>query len=153
MHIFDLLRYLVGDVEVTSAERATSGADYSWHGLARLLSGPGVVNFEITASVHAEWTEGFDIYGDLGHLRIRVPFPFTHASSEVTLFEESQSTRTSPVFGHCDPYQRQLESFAQSIRDDTLPQPGVEDGIAALEMVEAVHAAAESDTWVMLDGT
>ncbi|QWF83520.1 Gfo/Idh/MocA family protein [Amycolatopsis sp. CA-230715] len=142
VHTFDLLRYLVGDIEVTSAELAVAGEDHSWHGLGRLRSGAGVAAFEVTASVHGRWTEGFDIYGDRGHLRIAVPFPFTRDVSAVTLFDEPAGTSTRPEFGYRDPYRRQLEAFADAIRDDTDPQPGIDDGVAALELVEAVHKAA-----------
>jgi predicted dehydrogenase len=141
VHTFDLLRHLVGDVDVLGAYLAQEGSDYSWHGTGRLRQGGGLASFEITASVHAEWTEGFDIYGDRGHLRVRVPFPFTRQASQVSLFEEGTGRAISPVFGDTDPYERQLEAFAHAILTGTAVRPNVEDGTAALEIIEAIHAA------------
>ncbi|MFZ0761531.1 MAG: hypothetical protein WAM69_16405 [Candidatus Sulfotelmatobacter sp.] len=59
VHIFDLLRFLVGEYTVRSAELATEGTDYSWHGFIRFATS-GIGSFEVSASVHAEWSEGFE---------------------------------------------------------------------------------------------
>jgi predicted dehydrogenase len=53
VHTFDVLRFLVGEFAVCSAELATDSTDYSWHGLIRLETG-GIGSFEVSASVHAE---------------------------------------------------------------------------------------------------
>lgn len=140
VHTFDLLRYLVGEVAVCSAELATDGTDYSWHGLMRLGSG-GIGSFEVTASVHAEWSEGFEIYGSRGHVSIRLPYPFFRQASSVKLFEEPSMITSAPVFGDTDHYERQIEAFADSVIQDRPTSPGLEDGIAALRIVDAVHAA------------
>lgn len=57
------------------------------------------------------------------------------------LFDEPSALSTVPVFGDTDPYERQIESFAASVLNDTPTSPGLEDGIAALRIVDAVHAA------------
>ncbi|SFQ32070.1 Gfo/Idh/MocA family protein [Amycolatopsis rubida] len=142
VHTFDLVRHLVGDLDVTAAELAVSGGDHSWQGLGRLRSGNGVVGFEISASVHANWSEGFIVDGSRGSLRIDMPFPFTRATSRVELFDEEGRATTRPELGSADPYRRQLEAFARAVTGSTVPQPGIDDAIAALDLVEAVHAAA-----------
>jgi predicted dehydrogenase len=140
VHTFDLLRFLVGEFTVCSAELATDGTDYSWHGLIRLETG-GVGSFEVSASVHAEWSEGFEIYGSRGHISVQLPYTFFRQASSVKLFEEPSAVSTVPVFGDTDPYERQIEAFAASLLNDTPTSPGLEDGIAALRTVDAVHAA------------
>lgn len=70
VHTFDLLRFLVGEYAVCGAELATEGPDYSWHGLMRFETG-GIGSFEVSAGVHAEWSEGFEIYGSRGHVSVR----------------------------------------------------------------------------------
>jgi predicted dehydrogenase len=140
VHTFDLLRFLVGEFTVCSAELATDGTDYSWHGLIRLETG-GVGSFEVSASVHAEWSEGFEIYGSRGHISVQLPYSFFRQASSVKLFEEPSAVSTVPVFGDTDPYERQIEAFAASLLNDTPTSPGLEDGIAALRTVDAVHAA------------
>ncbi len=44
------------------------------------------------------------------------------------------------IFGYTDPYDRQIEAFAASLLNDTPTSPDLADGIAALRIVEAVHA-------------
>jgi predicted dehydrogenase len=117
IHTFDLMRYLLGEVRVTSAEMA---------------------------SVHGEWSEGWDIYGELGHLSLRQPFPFSRQPSQVTVFDEYTSRYEMPVFGHSDPYRRQLEAFAAAVRDGRRGSPDLADGIAALELVDEVHRLSKA---------
>ena len=59
----------------------------------------GLVSFEVSASVHGLWSEGFDVYGDRGHLRVRSFFPFFRRASEVTVFTEHDAVGQSPSFG------------------------------------------------------
>jgi predicted dehydrogenase len=140
VHTFDLVRFLVGEYAVCSAELATQGTDYSWHGLMRFETG-GIGSFEVSAGVHAEWAEGFEIYGSRGHISIQLPYTFFRQASAVKLFDEPSAISTVPVFSDTDPYERQIEAFAASVLNDTPTSPGLEDGIAALRIVDAVHAA------------
>jgi predicted dehydrogenase len=140
IHVFDLLRFLAGDYQVHSAILSHNGADYSWHALGRLEAG-GALSIEVTASVHAEWSEGIDIYGDLGHLRLRCPFVFTRQASSIRIFDETSQMRSEPVFGKTDPYERQIEGFATAILSGQRAEPTAEDGIQALRVVEAIRKA------------
>ena len=65
-HVFDGLRFLVGELASLRAEVASSGKDFTWHGTGRLATSGGLASFEISASVHGLWAEGFDIYGENG---------------------------------------------------------------------------------------
>jgi predicted dehydrogenase len=141
-HVFDSLRYLVGEVASLRAEVARSGPDFSWHGTGRLAESDGLASFEISASVHGQWAEGFDIYGEHGHLRVRSFFPFFRRASEVTLFTEDDAVGVSPLFGDADPYERQLEAFARAILDDEPTDPDGLDGIAAVRLIAAVQESA-----------
>jgi predicted dehydrogenase len=141
-HVFDSLRYLMGEVASLHAEVARSGPDFSWHGTGRLAESGGLVSFEISASVHGQWAEGFDIYGERGHLRVRSFFPFFRRASEVTLFTEDDAVQVSPLFGDTDPYERQLEAFARAILDDEPTDPDGLDGVAAVRLIAAVQESA-----------
>jgi predicted dehydrogenase len=136
-HVLDGLRYLLGDPVELSAQLARSGGDLSWHGLARLAQG-GLAHFEITANVHAEWSEGADIYGELGHVRLRTHFPFSLRASDVEVFIESTSSSERPVFGDTNAYERQLEAFATAIREGLPDQPNAADGLSAVRLIAAV---------------
>jgi predicted dehydrogenase len=141
-HVFDSFRYLIGEVASLHAEVALSGPDFTWHGTARLKASGGLASFEISASVHGQWAEGFDIYGERGHLKVRSFFPFFRRASEVTLFTEDEALQMSPLFGDTDPYERQLEAFARAVLDDEPTNPDGLDGVAAVRLIEAVRESA-----------
>jgi predicted dehydrogenase len=141
-HVFDGVRHLIGEVASVRAEVAHVGKDFSWHGTGRLAESGGLASFEISANVHAEWAEGFDIYGESGHLSVRSFFPFFRRASEVALFIEGEATTISPSFGDTDPYERQLEAFARAILDGGPVSPSAADGVAAVRFIEAVRASA-----------
>jgi predicted dehydrogenase len=145
-HVLDEIRFLVGDPVSLSAQLARSGDDRSWHGLAR-LSGGGLAGFEITASVHAEYAEGADIYGERGHVKLRTHFPFALRASDVEVFDEAAATVRRPVFADANPYERQIEAFARDVRDGRPANPGPMDGVAAVKLIDAVarSAAAEGE--------
>lgn len=137
-HVFDLMRHLGGDVDWVSAHAASRAGDHSWHGTAGLRDGGGLASFEISASVHSEWAEGTDIYGELGHVRIRSPYAFTKLGSSAELYLEAERVARRPHFGDTNPFKRQLEAFAGAILEGQPTNPTAEDGVEAVRMIEAV---------------
>jgi predicted dehydrogenase len=142
VHVFDGMRSLVGDLTGLSVVRTELGGDYAWHGRGTIERGGGTATFEIVAVVHADWSEGFDVYGQLGHVAVRSWFPFYRRASEVRCYLESDGVATAPRFGDADPYERQLEAFARAIVEDLPTDPDAADGLAAVEMVAACAESA-----------
>ncbi|GGM10917.1 Gfo/Idh/MocA family protein [Nakamurella endophytica] len=143
-HVFDGLRYLLGDPVTVSARLAQVGPDLSWHGLATLGDG-GLAHFEISANVHAEWSEGADIYGEKGCVRLRTHFPFALRASDVEVFDEETATAKRPAFGDTNAYERQVEAFARAIRDGLPDNPDATDGVAAVRLIAAVAESVSRD--------
>ncbi|MCA1371629.1 Gfo/Idh/MocA family oxidoreductase [Bradyrhizobium sp. BRP14] len=139
IHTFDLMRFLLGDLRVSAATMAVDGVDHSWHGIATTESG-AAASFEITASVHAEWTEGFQVYGSKGHISAEIPFPFSRAASRVRIFRADESSYEEPIFGDTDAYKLQTEAFAAAVLDGRTVEPNARDGLKALEIVETVNS-------------
>lgn len=136
-HVLDGLRYLLGDPVGVSARMARSGSDMTWHGTAQLDDG-GLAHFEITANVHAEWSEGADVYGEHGYVKLRTHFPFTLQASDVEVFDEASATSERAVFADSNPYERQVEAFARAVRGGVPAVPGGADGVAAVRLISAV---------------
>ncbi len=143
-HVLDGLRYLLGDPTRISAQLAQAGSDFSWHGVANLAGG-GLAHFEISANVHAEWSEGAEIYGDQGHVSLRTHFPFALRPSDVEVFEEATATASRPVFADSNPYERQIEAFARAVADGLPDSPSAEDGVAAVKLIAAVATSVAAD--------
>jgi predicted dehydrogenase len=138
------MRYLLGDPVSLSAWLARSGSDMSWHGLAQLGDG-GLCHFEITANVHAEWSEGADVYGERGCVRLRTHFPFALRASDVEVFDEASASGARAVFGDSNAYERQIEAFAGAVRNGTPTSPDAADGVAAVRLIRAVAASVAKD--------
>ena len=136
-HVLDSLRHLLGPPVDVQARSAAAGQDVTWHVLAGLADG-GLAHVEITAGVHAEWSEGADIYGERGSVHLRTHFPFTLRASDVEVFETGTTSARRPVFGDTNPFERQIEAFARAVRDGSPTNPDARDGLAAVRLIDAV---------------
>ncbi len=143
-HVLDGMRYLLGDPRDVSAQMAQSGKDYTWHGLANFDDG-ALAHFEISANVHAEWSEGANIYGEKGYVKLRTHFPFALRASDVEVYDEASATSSRPVFGDSNAYERQIEAFAANIAAGTTVTPGGADGVAAVKLIDAVAESVAHD--------
>src|SRR5580704_11030322 len=133
---------LVVDESVRS-ELSRSGRDLHWRGSLRTSRAPA--SFEISANVHANYSEGVEVFGEHGAVSVRSYFPFYRQASSVRVFAEQSLEWTLPDYGAVDPYQRQLEAFARSVRQGEPADPDARDGVEALRLIEATAASAHRD--------
>lgn len=140
-HVFDTVRYLLGEVSGLRADMYRSGADLHWDGTLRTASGPA--RFAISANVHGPYSEGAQIFGDCGQITIESYFPFYRQASRTRIFREQTLEWTGPDYGAVDPYQRQLEAFAVTVRDGGAVDPDIGDGAEALRLIEATARSAQ----------
>jgi predicted dehydrogenase len=141
-HLFDSIRWLLGDPTNAHAAHASRGENDSWHGLLELETG-AIGHFELTVYIQSEWNEGFDVFGQEGTVHVRGANPFFLRPARARLFLAHDRETTEPLFPAGDPYLRQLDAFARSIANDEPTTPNVDDGIAALELIEAVERSVE----------
>jgi predicted dehydrogenase len=146
-HVFDTVRYLLGDVAGVAARHREDGRDHAWTVLVTMASG-AIGSVTITADVPGIPTEGIEIFGADGSLRIDTPFPFYRLASTVRAYANSQVVLPTLTDGNA--YERQLEAFAAAIRDDLVPDPGARDGLAAVQLIRATAEAVESGGEVRL---
>lgn len=142
-HVFDTMRYLLGDFVRVYAQHHEIGADHVWSGALQLPSG-AVGHFEILANVHGQWAEGLNVHGTRGTLQLRTHVPFARRPSDVRVYRDDDGGWTTPVFDEGDAYLQQLRSFAAAVRREAPPIPSVADGVAAVRLLEAVANSAES---------
>lgn len=143
-HVFDMIRFLAGEPAGVTARLATPlEGSYSWHGLIDLAEG-GLGHFELTVPVCRDWDEGFELYGEHGSVSIRTPFGFFMQPSEVRGFDGRRGEWRVPLLGDSNPWERQLESFAVAIRTNGPTSPDAEDGLAAVELIEATARSVQT---------
>ncbi len=143
-HVFDGLEVFGGPATWVSARVGHVGNDYTWHGIAGMRNSEGLISFEISTDVRGEWAEGMEIYGEFGHISTRTPFPFFRHASEVEVHVEAEDISLVPHFGDTDPFKRQIEAFARAILDDTPTDPTPEDGVRAVQWIEAVSESSRN---------
>ena len=146
-HIFDTVRMLCGDIGSVVARHREDGRDNAWQVVMTTRSG-AVGTIAITVDVPGVPSEGIECFGSRGALRVDVPFPFYRLSSKVAAYVDGAVT--TPVLTDGDAYERQVEAFAHAIRTGEAPTPNVHDGLAAVQLIEAVAAAVDSGLEVCL---
>jgi predicted dehydrogenase len=83
-HVFDQVLFFTGSPRWTSMNSAVVGADHTWHGVVGLAGG-GLGAIEITVDVHADASEGFQLYGTKGSMTVRTYQPFWKRASDVVI--------------------------------------------------------------------
>lgn len=142
-HVFDLVRFLMGPARTVQTQLYIRDDVYSWHSLVRLADGV-VGSVELTVYVESDWSEGLDVFGTNGSVSVRTPNPFFLQPSAVRVFDGASDSWRQPSFAAGNAYLRQLESFAASVLDGTPVAATVDDGIAALELIEGAAASTEA---------
>ena len=146
-HVFDTVRYLLGDVASVVAKHRRDGRDQYWQLLLTLASG-AIGTVGITVDVPGVPSEGIEIFGASGAVRVDIPFPFYRLASTVQAYAAGETV--TPVLTDGDAYERQIEAFARAVRREQPPTPDVRDGLAAVRLIEATAAAVDSGAEVTL---
>ncbi|MEO3860597.1 Gfo/Idh/MocA family oxidoreductase [Acrocarpospora sp. B8E8] len=146
-HIFDTVRFLLGEVASVVARHRADGRDQAWQILMTTATG-AIGTVSITVDVPGLPAEGVEVFGATGWLRADIPFPFHRQASAVHAYADGEVI--APVRTDGDAYERQIEAFARSIRADGLPVPDAGDGLAALRLIEGTVKAVETGGEVRL---
>jgi predicted dehydrogenase len=139
-HVFDTLRYLLGEVASVVARHRTDGQDQLWQLLLTTTSG-AIGTVSIAVDVPGEPNEGIEIFGSAGTIKLDIHFPFYRRASTARAYSGGETIM--PAFADGDAYRRQAEAFARVIREGGRPSPDVYDGLAALRLIEATATAVE----------
>ncbi|HWN32929.1 MAG TPA: Gfo/Idh/MocA family oxidoreductase [Pseudonocardia sp.] len=140
-HVFDTVRFLLGDVKSVTAAHRGFGRDHAWHLLVTLASG-AVGSVSIAVDVPGDGAEGIEVFGAAGQLAVDTHFPFFRRASDVRAYCAADGVTTSPVLSDTDAYERQVEAFAMAVRYDLDTAPDASDGLEAVRLIEAVELSA-----------
>ena len=149
-HLVDLARYLCGEIVEVQARHLQRFGAYSWFVDVGFADG-ALGHLDLTIAVRMDWHEGFQLYGENGSVIAKIFNPWQFRSSEVDIFREStgSSSRILGADGHF--YRRQLESFADSILNDTpIRGADVTDGVASVRAMLAIGQSARTGKPVRL---
>lgn len=139
-HLFDTLRFLGGPIVAVQARAARNAGQTTWHGLLEFEAGT-LGHFELTCKACADWAESYHAFGEKGSVSADLPLWFYHRPARVRVFDAAGELWTQPLSAHSNAFANQLAAFARSIRTGEPASPDVDDGLAAMRVLEAVEAS------------
>lgn len=142
-HLFDMLHFLAGPLVAVRAIESEVNGNYSWHGLLENAAG-AAGHFELTCKISGDWCEQYHVAGEGGNVAIDVGLWFYHRPAQVRSFAGDRQLWTQPLTGHSNMFANQLDAFAESIERNSSTSPDVRDGIAVLEILEAVEVSVRT---------
>ena len=150
-HLVDTARFFGGTIVEVEARLNERFGAHCWFIDAAFANG-AIGHFDLTVAVRMDWHEGLHIYGEQGSVIAKIFNPWYFRSSEVDIFSEREASTHRPLAADGHFYRRQLEGFADTILSGT-PMLGadVEDGIASLRAISAIHRSLETRRPVRLD--
>lgn len=146
-HIFDTVRMLAGEVASLVARHRSDGPDHSWQVLVSTTNG-AVGTVSITVDVPGVPSEGIEVFGAGGSVRVDTHFPFYRRPSTVCAYADGEVLM--PALTDGDAYERQIEAFAATIRAGDSPSPDAHDGLMAVRLIAATATATETGAEVKL---
>lgn len=141
-HLFDHIRYVVGAPSRLQAFRGRRGEQYSWAGSMELPDG-AVGRFELTYETAAPWSEGVEVYGTRGSVRLEMSPVVQHRASHVEVFDAESRQTIQPLLGGGSMYLNQMQGFARAILRLEPPRSTVHDGLAVIRDIEATRSSVE----------
>jgi predicted dehydrogenase len=144
-HIFDTVRFLLGEVALVVARHRQDERDHVWQALLTTTAG-AVGTVTIAADVPGIPSEGIEVFGATGRVRVDLHFPFYRRAATVHAY--TNGAVVVPALTDGDVYERQVEAFARTIRAGGHPVPGVRDGLAAVRLIEATATAVATGSEV-----
>ncbi len=148
-HLFDTAIYFMGVIESISARYVHKESLHSWLIDCNFESG-AIGTLDLTVAIAQQWHEGCEIYGTAGTIYAKIFNPWEFRSSVVECHDKSTNTSTTPAAYDGQFYRRELEGFADSIRNGT-PCTGAtaEDGMMVMRALIATYRSAqEGGKWI-----
>jgi predicted dehydrogenase len=158
-HALDVMRLFCGDLTVTSAVSDAlelRDAMENEDTLAAILRGPNglIGTYTVTVTGTVEWRTRIGLTGTEGSvvLDIDQPGELHFASGGADLLERADALRASlkvtPTPGtdyYGSSHRRQIAEFCAAIREGTPMRGSADEGLAAIELIDAIYAAAGQD--------
>ena len=140
-HVFDTVRFLLGEVASLVARHRGHDRDHVWQLLVTTAAG-AVGTVTIAADVPGLPAEGIEVFGATGAVRVDLHFPFSRRAATVHAYADGAIV--VPTLTDGDVYRRQVGAFARTIRAGGHPVPDVRDGLAAVRLIEATATAVDT---------
>ena len=137
VHHLNLVRFLGGEVREVAGAHLEPGNS---HVLMRLENGVVVNHCHLGNAGHGE---EFRLHGEAGMIHARLGSPhFPYRFPELAWFSRGEAEERRRLFPVANPYQQELEAFADLLRGDAPNRSTAADALRDLEVIARIHAAA-----------
>jgi predicted dehydrogenase len=150
-HLLDTARFLGGEITAVRARHNESFGAHCWFIELDFASG-ALGHADLNIPLRGDFEEGFQIAGEFGSVRGRLPLIWYSKSAEVECFSTKDGLYRRPLGADAFTYKLQIESFADVVLHGK-PQVGanVHDGLASVQAMVAVAKSVESGERMTLD--
>jgi Predicted dehydrogenases and related proteins len=149
-HLVDLAYFLVGNIEAVEARHLFRGGVHTWFVDVFFANGT-LGHLDLTVGVRMDWHEGFQIYGENGSVMAKTYNPWYFKSSDVDIFDERSEAWTRPLAADGHFYRRQLESFADTIRNgSTMRGATIQEGLEVVKTLVAIRQSTKTGKRVLV---
>jgi len=143
VHSIDTIRWFGGDIAAVTTKAARKEQGIASTTLIEFADGAGGT-FQLVCTVKMDWFEGLHLHGQNGSVVARIHFPYFLRAADVQVYDAGVQEYRTPATPDSDPYERQLEAFAQSILGGQSVTPNAEDGLADQKVLMAIHESQET---------
>ncbi len=149
-HLLDMALHLGGEIVSVRARLLRAFGAYCWFVDLDFARGT-LGHVDLNIPVRGDFEEGFQISGEFGSIRARIPLTWYHKSSDVECFSVKDGLYRRPLGADAFTYKLQVESFADVILHGK-PQIGAsaEDGLASIRAMVAIAESVSKDESVRL---
>lgn len=140
-HLVDTALFLMGKLESVEAKFLHRGGVHCWF-VDVVFEDGALGHLDLSIGVRMDWHEGFNLYGRNGSVLAKTYNPWLFKSSDVDIFREADVAWTRPLAPDGHFYRRQLEAFADTIRNNAPMTAATADDGA--HIVAALAAIRES---------
>ena len=143
VHLLDTLHFFGGPM---AAVTATVSQKYGSHGICGTLeyADGAVGTFQLTCVLTMDWCEGLWVHGERGSVEAKIGFPYWKSAAEVRVFDAATEEYRTPATPDSDPYERQLEGFADAILAGREVSSSGRDGLHDQRVLEAISSSLKS---------
>jgi predicted dehydrogenase len=142
-HPLDMLRFLGGPISAVTCTVAAHNGNWSWHGLLE-FDGGARGHLEITSKVCGDWREEYRAYGEHGSVEIDYDLWFYHRPARVRIFRGQEQEWAQPFNAISNLFANELDAFAISIINDEPCSPDGYEGLATVQVIEAIQESLRS---------
>lgn len=147
-HLVDTARWLGGEITAVQARLLERFGAWCWF-IALAFADGSLGHLDLNVAIRGDFEEGFQVFGECGSVRGRMPLTWYHKSSEVECYSVRDGMIRRPLGEDAHTFRLQIESFAETILHGA-PQQGadVDDGLAIMKILTAIEQSAAGGEWV-----